>query len=277
MGTLTALVFDIDGTLIVPGRAPSTSTILAVQSCRDRGLACMVATARHEASARQVLGPLAWLADSGVFQNGSIGRCRQSGFRVSDDLPADLVAVAVDLSETFGSHIRIGIHSADDRSAFSPTLSSHELKLWSHAGHLQRPFEQARQGPACKITVWSDQRVPLHGLSSALGLRLGVDACVHLADHGSVVFITCAGTTKGSMVLRLLKHRGIDPAQVAAFGDDITDASMLEGVGHGVAMAGGHPDALAAARHHADSVLDDGISRMLQRLGPLLSRTDLQS
>jgi hydroxymethylpyrimidine pyrophosphatase-like HAD family hydrolase len=68
----------------------------------------------------------------------------------------------------------------------------------------------------------------------------------------------------------LLAAHGLTLAQVAAFGDDVSDVPLLAAAGHAVAVAGGHPAALAAADEIAAAPPEDGIARVLARLFPEL-------
>lgn len=54
-----------------------------------------------------------------------------------------------------------------------------------------------------------------------------------------------AGRSKGSRLLAWATERGIDPADIVAFGDNFNDLAMLTGVGLGIAM-GNAPDAVKA-------------------------------
>ena len=51
-----------------------------------------------------------------------------------------------------------------------------------------------------------------------------------------------------------------------AFGDHITDASMVAWAGHGVAVANAHPAALAVADEVAPANDEDGVAVVLERI-----------
>ena len=58
--------------------------------------------------------------------------------------------------------------------------------------------------------------------------------------------------------------RGIDAADVVAFGDMPNDIEMLGWAGAGYAMASGHPAALAAAARQAPRFEDDGVAQIIE-------------
>jgi hydroxymethylpyrimidine pyrophosphatase-like HAD family hydrolase len=53
---------------------------------------------------------------------------------------------------------------------------------------------------------------------------------------------------------------------VIAFGDMPNDVPMLQWAGWGFAMAGAHPEAVAAAPHVTASVADDGVAVVIESL-----------
>ncbi len=113
--------------------------------------------------------------------------------------------------------------------------------------------------------------IDLTWLAGDLERALAGRACVHFFDSGVSITVTATGCDKGSMTLRLLAHRGLDPARTAAFGDDVTDVPLLRAVGHGVAMGDGHPAARAAARWRTGTAHEDGVASMLERMQPMLA------
>ncbi len=59
--------------------------------------------------------------------------------------------------------------------------------------------------------------------------------------------ITAKDVDKGTAILFLCHHMGVDPAEVVAVGDAPNDLPMLEVVGHPVAVEGASPEVLAKA------------------------------
>ncbi|MHB8342458.1 MAG: HAD family hydrolase [Mycobacteriales bacterium] len=73
------------------------------------------------------------------------------------------------------------------------------------------------------------------------------------------------GVTKATGLARLAAEQGIPASAVLAFGDMPNDVSMLRWAGHGVAMANGHPLAIAAADEVTASAEEDGVAAVLER------------
>ena len=71
---------------------------------------------------------------------------------------------------------------------------------------------------------------------------------------------------KGAAVRALCGLLGIDPAQVAAFGNADNDADLLRLAGFGVAVADASPACLAAADEVCGRCEHDGVAAVLRRI-----------
>ena len=74
-----------------------------------------------------------------------------------------------------------------------------------------------------------------------------------------------AGTTKGAALRILAAHAGLDPSQVAAFGDNDNDISMFESAGLSVAMGNSKAEVKSAAMHVTASNDEDGFAKAVYR------------
>lgn len=92
------------------------------------------------------------------------------------------------------------------------------------------------------------------------------DAVFSYADP-TLLDIAPPGADKASGVARALEMLGIEPDHAVVFGDAPNDIPLFTLAGRAVAVAGAHPDVLAAADTVTESVADDGFSRELLRLG----------
>ncbi|MCI1665664.1 MAG: Cof-type HAD-IIB family hydrolase [Atopobiaceae bacterium] len=78
--------------------------------------------------------------------------------------------------------------------------------------------------------------------------------------------VTDAAASKGTGLVWLCGHLGIDVADSVAFGDSLNDVSMLTSAGDGVAMANAAPEALAAADHVTGPCGEAGVGRYMEGL-----------
>ena len=78
--------------------------------------------------------------------------------------------------------------------------------------------------------------------------------------------IGAAGVSKASGLAVLCARRGIDRADVLAFGDMPNDLAMLEWAGRSVAVANAHAEVIAIADEVTASNDEGGVAQVLERL-----------
>lgn len=89
-------------------------------------------------------------------------------------------------------------------------------------------------------------------------------AVTHSAPELALLEMGPLGVNKAVTLSQYAAARGIEAADVVAFGDMPNDIEMLSWAGSGYAMASGHPDALAAAALQAPRFEDDGVARVIE-------------
>ncbi|GLY26713.1 HAD family hydrolase [Kineosporia sp. NBRC 101731] len=89
---------------------------------------------------------------------------------------------------------------------------------------------------------------------------------VHSDPLAHMLEISAPGVTKATALAWLAGELGVQADEVIAFGDMPNDIPMLTWVGTGYAMAGGHPDAIAAASRQAPPCDQDGVAQVIESL-----------
>lgn len=90
-------------------------------------------------------------------------------------------------------------------------------------------------------------------------------AVTHSAPDLALLEMGPLGVNKAVTLARYAAARGIDAADVVAFGDMPNDIEMLSWAGAGYAMGSGHPKALAAAALRAPRFEDDGVAQVIEK------------
>ncbi len=93
-----------------------------------------------------------------------------------------------------------------------------------------------------------------------------VEVTTSTAVGPGLIEISAAGVSKATALARLCESRGIDAADVVAFGDMPNDLPMLAWAGRSYAMANAHRDVLAAVPGRAPSNEEDGVAAVLEQL-----------
>ena len=141
-------------------------------------------------------------------------------------------------------------------SAYVPRWDSAELEV--------QELEDMLAGGAVKLLARHEEMGSDALLAAA---RSQVGALVE-ATHSSgdgLLEISAAGVSKASGLAHLAEERGVEAADVIAFGDMPNDLPMLAWAGRGIAVANAHPEVLAAAGEVTASNDDDGVAQVLER------------
>ena len=103
-------------------------------------------------------------------------------------------------------------------------------------------------------------------LAMARECLVGLASPVHSDPTGNMIEISALGVDKASGLAAVVAERGIDPADVVAFGDMPNDVPMLVWAGRSYAVADGHPEAVEAAGAVTGRCADDGVAQMIEQL-----------
>ncbi len=92
-------------------------------------------------------------------------------------------------------------------------------------------------------------------------IRQDVPGVGTINSVGDSLDVMSEGASKGEALRILAGHAGLDPSQVAAFGDNENDVSMFESAGLSFAMGNARADVRSAASHVTASNREDGFAR----------------
>jgi hydroxymethylpyrimidine pyrophosphatase-like HAD family hydrolase len=88
----------------------------------------------------------------------------------------------------------------------------------------------------------------------------------HSSNTDTLLEIGASGVSKASGLALLCQRRGIDPADVLAFGDMPNDLAMLAWAGRSIAVANAHAEVIGAADEITASNDECGVAVVLERL-----------
>jgi hypothetical protein len=86
------------------------------------------------------------------------------------------------------------------------------------------------------------------------------------ASKVGLLEISARGVSKATTLAAWCREHGISASEVVAFGDMPNDLAMLGWAGTSYAVAGAHPDVLAAVRRRCPSNDEDGVAQVLETL-----------
>lgn len=255
---------DLDGTLLGPDGRLSPRTLGALRAAADAGITVAAATGR---SFRTAIPRVAASPDVRhlVCSNGAVVYDLASGTVVEHHplapaaVPAALAALRTGLAG-----VRFGWESPTGwawETAFvdSRPRIDDETDAGSIVDTLGPPFPSVTKLFAGHPELVRDDLV-------AAVAPLVSDGLVVSCSGAAFVEITGAGVDKAFGVARLCARLGVDRSEVVAIGDHLNDVAMLRWAGRSVAMAGAHPEALAAAAEVTASCADDGAALVVESI-----------
>ena len=274
--TLSRIAFlDVDGTIIDSGEFIAPSTIDAVRTARANGHLVYLSTGRASVEIYPAIRDIGF---DGVISAGG-------GFaEVGDELviartmPEEAVSRMIDFYESSGFDFYLqsydevypspGVRarfaeylSGDVAGSGTPDVEEHPaLKAFADV----RPYN--RVGIAKSIFLGGDLTA-FDRVSAALSddFHVITGTIPYIGRGGGEV--TLGGVNKGSTILRLLEHLGLEPSSAIGIGDSSNDIEMLQVCGVGIAMGNAEPEIKAHADEVTTSVLDDGIWNAFRRHG----------
>ncbi|MHA7179732.1 HAD family hydrolase [Arthrobacter sp. MDB2-24] len=254
---------DMDGTVVGNDGKMSDRTIQAFRACIDAGVDVVFVTGRPP----RWLQPLRdQLGHTGtvICSNGALTYDLESDRILDAKLlkPEDVYA-ARDIirglfpAATFAAETVSGFKI---ESGFADSATSELL-----GGITAEPFEESLPGEdVVKFLAREREISPDEFLAAVRPAVAHLVSTTHSAPTIALLEMAVPHINKSVTLARYAAERGIDAADVVAFGDMPNDVQMLDWAGHGYAMASGHPDALAAANLVAPPFDEDGVAQVLE-------------
>ncbi|MFX1252177.1 MAG: HAD family hydrolase [Promethearchaeota archaeon] len=269
MRDFSAVVFDIDGTLLNSKGQILSSTLAVLQKCNQEGILCYVATARPK---RLVFRPfecpkyeISALGRLGAFYNGSVALDENFSFYRHWPIPSNIVhSITGDLIDNL-SGLNIAIQNEDKYHSFWLPMDDDAVASWGFSRNELLPFSQAREYSCSKIVAWHNTE-DLTELFNELYFRYNKQINVFITDSRRWIQITDHEATKENALLELLSIRNISSEKVVVFGDDMPDIGMFRSFGFSIAM-GNAPENLKKEATFVTRTNDnDGIAYAFQHL-----------
>ena len=251
---------DLDGTLIRTDGTVSDRTREALRQVERSGAMVIFVTGRPMRVMAEVVAQTA-ASGLAICANGALVYDLDSGRMVSHR-PLE-PAVAIKLAEEIRAAVP-GVSFAVEsglRFGREPGFRA----MWPDPNEVVAGFtELLEQMPATKLLVRRGNTAMADVYETIVELA-GTDAAVTFSSH-DLIEIAGPGVSKAVALAELASERGVDPAEVIAFGDMPNDLPMFAWAGYSVAVANAHPDVLAAADEITASNDEDGVAIVLERV-----------
>lgn len=254
-----ALFFDVDGTLVSfnTHRIPQ-SAVDALAEAKRRGAMVFISTGRPMRLINN-LDAIQHLVDGYITANGAC--CSVGGEVIAcREIPNPEACALI---------------GADEREGFSMlVVGERELTVVNDGADVDRYFRRMLDvsdlGEGTALADVLAERIvqltPIIDEAAERRLMPLLPSCVSARWFPAFTDITARGADKGTALMTVAAHLGIDREDTVAFGDGGNDKSILQAAGTGVAMGNAPDDVKAVADYVTASVDEDGIARALEQL-----------
>jgi len=254
---IKAVFFDIDGTLVSfkTHRIPQ-STLDAVHAIRQKGIKVFVATGRP----RPFINNIAGLEYDGIMSVNGASIVLADGTVVTHK-PVEKADIQRMI--TYQNEQPIAIAYATDDEAFVTHYNEkfrEVFELLDLPNPQALPAEEALRMDVMQIIAFFGEDEEPYIMSHVL------QGCGAQRWHPFFADCIVSGTDKATGIDDICHHFGFDISETMAFGDGGNDKSMLSHAGWGIAMGNASDEVKACARYVTDSVDDDGVAKVLQRI-----------
>lgn len=258
---LKLVATDLDGTLLHTDGTVTARTRDVLTAVEAQGVIVVFVTGR----------PIRWMADLwehvgghglAVLSNGGIVYdVHARTVQKARTIPVDTVLRVVDLVRGAVPGTSFALEKLDGfakEPGFMPRVQPPDDLVIG-------PTSEIVDGTAVKLLARHEDLDP-EDFWAKVDAEVGHLVTTTWSSVGALVEISAAGVTKASTLKLLCDERGIDAAEVVAFGDMPNDLPMLEWAGTSYAMANAHPMVRELADFCAPSNEDDGVATALADL-----------
>ena len=252
---------DLDGTIVAIDGEITDRTVAALRAVEARGVPVVFVTGR----------PPRWMG-AVAERTGHTGVAVCANGALLYDLHTEQVVADFPLSVEVGLEVAERLRAALPDIAFAvETLDgfAHEESYrprWDVGSargvdHIGRIYAE----PAVKLLARHESMASDDLLAAAREVLGDLVELTH-SSTGGLLEISAAGVSKATTLARVCEQHGVDAADVVAFGDMPNDLPMLAWAGQPYAVAGAHPEVLAAVERVVDRPEDRGVAKELERL-----------
>jgi len=263
--TLRLVALDLDGTLLRSDGSISPRTRTALAAAEAAGLTLMLVTARPPRRVVQIgestgMRGLAICSNGGLVYDLSQG-CAVQQTRLSAATSHELierlrgaapgVRFAAEMGMSYGCEPQYRVASEHPHDQADPNMRRADALVLCSEGVTKLIVQHAGRELAELLELTREHAGTLASVTHS---------------GSNFVEVAASSVSKALALEAYCSERGIEPAQVIAFGDMPNDLPMLQWAGYAVAVANAHETVRQAAHEVTLSNDEDGVAAVLERL-----------
>ena len=260
---ISALVSDVDGTLVISGKPLKPSTIAAVARLRQAGIAFVMTSSRPPRGMLTLAEAMGLTTPIAGFNGGVIAR-------------PDLSVIEQHLltPQTARRAIDFMVEHGADPWAF-------DAQRWMIRDPQGAYVDLERRTVGFDPTIVPDFGTEPEGIGKVVGASADFDRLAQseielrnlLGGEASVVRsqkyyldVTHPDANKGAVVLALSRILGVPQTEIATIGDGENDVAMFEQGAFSIAMGNASPAVQGRADAVTDAIDEDGFAKAVDRI-----------
>ncbi len=260
------IALDIDGTLTNSKKEVTPRTRHALLDAQSQGKKIILASGRHPIGIYPLAKDLMLDRYGGyimAFNGGKIINCATGETVVSKLFPIEYLADIVGVLK----ESNITINTYDDKKI----ISDNKVNDYSYVERDIIKTEMVVVDDFVSAIKFDINKILLAGEPDEIDkykeiLSNRYDGLLDIYKSAPYFLeIMPFGVTKGSMMPLLLQKLGVKREELAAFGDNYNDMTMIGYAGFGVAMSNGENDVKKIADYVCESNDDDGVAKTVDK------------
>ena len=258
---ISAVLADVDGTLVTKGKVLTPRAIDAIEQLHERGVLFAITSGRPPRGMRMLVHPLEMRGPMAAFNGGIIV---QPDMTVVDErvIPADVSPEVIDMIRAFGLYAWIYRSAewyvtdpgAPHAAREATTVQFQPMVVPNYDGLLDR---------VVKIVGVSDDHDQVARCEAEVQQQFGA----HISAARSqphYVDVTHPTANKGVVVERLSHYYQIPLGQIATLGDQPNDVLMFRRSGLSIAMGNASEEVQRQATYVTASNEDEGFAKAIE-------------
>jgi transaldolase len=261
-GPISAVLTDVDGTLVTKEKVLTPRALQAVKSLRERGVVFTVTSGRPPFGMRSLVEPLGLTMPMAAFNGGVIVLPDLS---ILDErlLPEYVLPALIDLIQSRGLDIFL-FRSTDwyVRSLDAPRVSREATTIQCQP-QVVRDFDNVLNG-VVKIVGVSEDHAQVAACEAAVQEQFGAQLSA-ARSQPHYLDVTHPSANKGVVIERLSRYLKIPMDRIAVLGDQLNDVLMFKKSGLSIAMGNASNEVKRQATVVTASFADEGFAQAVEQ------------
>ena len=268
-GSISAVLTDVDGTLVTKDKVLTQRTLQAVKQLRDRGIIFTITSGRPPFGMQALVEPLGLTMPMAAF-NGGVITLPDLSILDERQLPEYLLPALIDVIQAHG--LDIFLFRATDwyvRSPEAPRVSREASTV--HRAPVVVPNFDGVLNDVVKIVGVSENHPLVEACELAVQEQFGTQVSA-ARSQPHYLDVTNPDANKGVVIERLSRYLKIPMERIAVLGDQLNDVLMFKKSGLSIAMGNASDEVKRQAHFVTTSYSEEGFANAIEQY--ILSRAE---